>query len=73
MTDEPDVQLITVEEVSRLLRLKPATVYEAAAEGRIPCVRLWKGRRKALIRFRRADIEAFIHDRTVPAMERPSK
>ena len=60
MTDERDVQLITVEEVSHLLHLKPATVYEAAADGRIPCVRLWRGKRKALVRFRRADIEEFI-------------
>ncbi len=67
MSDELDTQLLTVEEVSRLLCIKPATVYEAAAEGKIPCVRLWKGRRKSLVRFRRSDIEQFIKERTIPA------
>ena len=60
--------LLTAEDVARLLRLKPATVYEAAASGRIPCVKLWKGRRKALIRFRSEDIERLIRDRAVPTI-----
>lgn len=60
MSTEPTTPLLTAEEVGQLLRLKPATVYEAAADGRIPCVRLWRGRRKALIRFRLADIERLI-------------
>ncbi len=57
MNVEIGVPLLTAEEVGQLLRLKAATVYEAAADGRIPCVRLWKGRRKALIRFRKSDID----------------
>ena len=57
--------LLTADEVARILRLKPATVYEAAADGRIPHVRLWGGTRRALVRFRRADIESFVRDRTV--------
>ena len=56
--------LLTAEEVGQLLRLKPATVYEAASSGRIPCVRLWKGRRKTLVRFLRDDIEELIRERT---------
>jgi excisionase family DNA binding protein len=67
MTSDSDTQLLTVEEVSRLLCIKPATVYEAAAAGRIPCVKLWRGRRKSLVRFRRSDIEEFIRERTLPA------
>lgn len=55
MVDEEP--LLIADEVARLLRIKPATVYEAAAKGRIPCVRLWEGRRKALVRFRRTDIQ----------------
>ncbi|MCP4002650.1 MAG: helix-turn-helix domain-containing protein [bacterium] len=62
-TDTHDT-LLTAEEVGRILRLKPATVYEAAASGRIPSVRLWRGQRKALVRFRRDDIEELIRDRT---------
>ncbi len=59
--------LLTAEEVARLLRIKPATVYDAAAAGRIPCVRLWKGKRKALLRFKRSEIEKLISDRSIPA------
>ena len=65
MTNEIGAQLMTAEEVSRLLRIKPATLYEAAAKGRIPCVRLWEGRRKALVRFRLADLEEFIREHTI--------
>ena len=62
--------LLTAEEVAHRLRIKPATVYEAAADGRIPCVRLWQGRRKALIRFRAEDIERLIRERAIgPATE----
>lgn len=59
-------QLLTAEEVGRRLRLKPATVYEAAAKGHIPCVRLWEGKRRSLIRFRQEDIERLIRERLVP-------
>ena len=62
---EDAAELLTADEVAQRLRLKPATVYEAAANGRIPCVRLWKGARRALIRFRREDIERLIRDRTI--------
>jgi excisionase family DNA binding protein len=65
MTNE-EAELMTAEEVGVVLRLKAPTVYEAAADGRIPCVRLWKGRRKALVRFRREDIDRLIRDRRVP-------
>jgi excisionase family DNA binding protein len=67
MTTELTATLLTAEEVGRLLRLKPATVYEAASDGRIPCVRLWQGRRKALIRFRRDQIQALMQDRSTSA------
>jgi len=65
-TANPD--LLTAQEVSRLLRIKSATLYQAAADGRIPCVRLWRGRRKALIRFRRTDIEHLLRGPDVPAV-----
>ena len=45
MTGDLPAQLLTAEQVARRLHLKAATVYEAASKGRIPCVRLWKGRR----------------------------
>jgi excisionase family DNA binding protein len=52
--------LLTPAEVSRILRISLSSVYAAATSGRIPPVTLWRGRRKSLIRFRRADIEALI-------------
>lgn len=55
-----DRRLLTAEEVGQLLRLRRSTVYQAAEEGRIPCVRLWRGRRKSVVRFRASDIEALI-------------
>ena len=57
--------LLTTNEVAALLALKPQTVRDAVRRGELPCVRLWTGRKKSLIRFRRADIEAFVRDRTV--------
>ena len=66
MPDQTESSLLTAEEVAQILRLKPATIYEAASVGRIPCVRLWKGRRKTLVRFRRSDIEQLIEQRTFP-------
>ncbi len=53
--------LMTPAEVSQSLRIALSTVYEAAATGRLPCVRLWQGKRKSIVRFRRADIEAMIN------------
>ena len=71
MVNQPDQdQLLTAEQVARRLQVKPATVYDAAAKGRIPTVRLWKGRRKALLRFRRQDIEQLIVERTTPVNKR---
>ncbi|HEV8574450.1 MAG TPA: helix-turn-helix domain-containing protein [Dehalococcoidia bacterium] len=52
--------LMTPIEVSRSLRIAVSTVYEAAATGRLPCIRLWRGKRKSVVRFRRAEIEALI-------------
>jgi len=54
--------LLTAEEVAILLRIKVPTVYDAAARGHLPVVRLWTGRKRSLIRFRRDDIERLIRD-----------
>ncbi len=64
MSTQDQKPLLTAEEVGQILRLKPATVYEAAAAGRLPSVRLWQGRRKSLVRFRPDDIERVIEERT---------
>ena len=65
---EPE-RLLTVEEVARLLSVKPGTVYDAASDGRLPVVRLWEGKRRSLLRFRREDIERIIRERTNPAQQ----
>ena len=62
-------RLLTADEVAERLRLKTATVYQAATDGRIPCVRLWKGNRRALIRFHEDDIERLIRERTSTGLE----
>ena len=57
--------LLTASEVAKRLRVQTVTVYAAAAAGRIPCVRLWEGKRRALIRFRPRDIDKLIQARMV--------
>lgn len=63
--------LLTAEEVAKLLRLRVPTIYAAAAAGRIPSVRLWQGRRRAVVRFRCSEIEAFLKEREIPTVRRP--
>lgn len=53
-------ELLLPREVAEILRLKVNSVYEAAADGRLPSVLLWRGRRKSLVRFRRSDIDALV-------------
>jgi len=57
--------LLTAQDVARLLSIEPNTVYDAVARGRIPVVRLWSGSRRALLRFRKTDIERLIRERLV--------
>ena len=55
------IELLTPHEVATILRVKLSTIYAAATSGRLPSVRVWRGRRKSLLRFRRGDIDALIH------------
>jgi excisionase family DNA binding protein len=57
-------QLLTVEQVAKLLSIKPQTLRDAAFRGEIPCIQLWKGKRKTLLRFRKSDLDEFIRRRT---------
>ena len=59
--------LLTAEQVARVLNVKPSTVYDAVAKGRLPVVKLWEGRRRPLLRFRQEDIERLIEDRATAA------
>ena len=65
-----DDSLLTPNQVARLLSLQPSTIYAAAARGQLLCVRLWKGERRTLIRFRREDIERIIEERSSRAEPR---
>jgi len=65
-----DERLMTAEEVGALLALKPQTVRDAAWRGKLPCIRLWAGKRKTLLRFKRSELEEFIRARAVSAKPR---
>ena len=57
--------LLIVPEVAEILRVRPTTVYSLVARDILPHVRIAQGKRRALIRFRRADVEKFIECRSV--------
>ena len=58
-----DDTLLIPAEVATILRTNTVTVYAAAKDGRLPHVIIWEGRRRPLLRFRRADIERLIGER----------
>ncbi len=64
--------LLTPQEVSVLLRVAVSTVYSAATNGRLPAVRIWRGRRKSLLRFRRDDVEQLMREGS-PTRSGPKK
>ncbi len=53
-----DDQILTVEEVSKYLKLHKATIYKMAMAGRIPASKVGK-----VWRFKRAKIEAWLDRR----------
>jgi excisionase family DNA binding protein len=75
-------QLLTAEDVARLLNIKVSTVYDGVYRGLLPAVRLWQGKRRALLRFRQSDLEQFVREHatttpTIPStgslLRRPNK
>lgn len=71
MSTSTEHELLTVAEVCALLRIRPSTIYEATRTGRVPCVVLWRGSRKRLLRFRRTDVEALIAGHAAVKESRP--
>ena len=67
MKKEEMEPLLDAREVAKWLGVAPSTVYDAVTKGILPAVRMWKGKRRTLVRFRRQDVEAFINERAVPA------
>ncbi|MCH7779356.1 MAG: helix-turn-helix domain-containing protein [Acidobacteria bacterium] len=60
-------ELLKAQDVARAFNLKVSTVYALAHDRVIPHVVIRQGRRRALIRFRKEEIEELIRERTVPA------
>ena len=58
--------LLSAAQVAEILNIKKSTVYEAVARGRLCVVRLWRGKKRTFLRFRRSDIEEFIRQRSLP-------
>ena len=54
---EENSQLMTVEDVSEYLRVKPSTVYEWASNGNLPGVKVGR-----LWRFERSEIEKWVRE-----------
>lgn len=61
---ETPESLFDAREVAEWLKVAVSAVYDQATKGQIPHLRLWRGRRRTLIRFRREDIEKYLLDRT---------
>jgi len=58
--------LLRATEVAALLNTKLSTVYALCRRGDLPYIRLAQGRRRAMIRFSREDIDRVIQKRRVP-------
>ena len=54
-----DLELLTVEEVMKLLRTSRDTVYRLAAEGELPCRKIGR-----TWRFPRDELESYIRERS---------
>jgi excisionase family DNA binding protein len=59
ITENSD-RLLAARDVADWLGVAISTVYDQASRGVLPHVRLWRGSRRTLIRFRRQDVENFI-------------
>ena len=60
-------ELLTAGEVAQQLRLRRSVIYQAARDGRLRPVVLWTGKRRRLLRFKAADIEALIAGSAPPS------
>ncbi len=74
MNDRPDLEsLLTAEEVRKILSCSLPLVYKLADAGELPCVR-WqclgipKAKPRHMVRFRKADVMAFIEKHSTKEM-----
>lgn len=63
---DSDNNILIAEEAAPILRVKVGTVYDWVAKGILPHIRILAGKRRAVIRFRRCDLEEFIRQRANP-------
>ncbi len=66
-------QLLTVQDVAKLMRIAPQTVYKWVKERRLPHVILSVGPRKECVRFRPRAIEQWLTERERESKNRPTK
>ncbi len=57
--------LLDADEAAARLKVKRGTVYDWASRGLLPHIRILAGQRRPVIRFREADLAAFLTDRSV--------
>jgi excisionase family DNA binding protein len=63
--------LLRASDVAPLLSLKSSTIYDLAERGILPHIRIADGRKRPIVRFRRADVEAFLRERTLGPSSSP--
>jgi excisionase family DNA binding protein len=60
-----DDAVMDAQDAASLLKVRPGTVYDWAARGVLPHIRILAGKRRPVIRFRRADLDRFLHEKSV--------
>ena len=58
--------LWTINDAADFLRSRPSTLYARAAQGKLPHIVLWEGRRKKVIRFDPEALREFVRQNSVP-------
>ena len=66
-----DETLLSAVQAAAVLNVKPGTAYDWAAKGILPHIRILAGKRRAVIRFRKEDLELFLREQTVPVRRKP--
>ncbi len=66
---EERTRLLTLKEAAGMLAMTPTALYQMAYRGAVPYVKMGPARQSP-IRFRIADVEAFIEESLVPAFDR---
>jgi len=61
----PGEEMMTTQEVANELRVTGQTVRMLVRNGRLPAIRIGVGDERVLLRFRRADVDAWLAERLV--------